>query len=81
MATGNNVFTELATNTCQRNGPIVFGAMLVSLLKYRPNIGVSASAWILCRASQRNAKGESLVALAKEGFKAFYCLCMHGRCL
>ena len=39
MATGNNVFTELATNTCQRNGPIVFGAMLVSLLKYRPNIG------------------------------------------
>ena len=34
----------------------------------------SASAWILCRASQGNAQGESLVVLAKEGFKALYCL-------
>ena len=39
-----------------------------------------ASACILCRASQHNAQGESLVALAKEGFKALYCLCMHDRC-
>ena len=33
----------------------------------------SASSWILCRASQRNTQGESLVALAKENFKALYC--------
>ena len=37
----------------------------------------SASAWKLCRASQRNAQGESLVPLTKEGLKALYCLCMH----
>ena len=41
----------------------------------------SASAWILCRASQRNVLGESLVVWAKDGFKALCCLCMHDRCL
>ena len=44
-------------------------------------VSASASAWILCRASQRIAQRESLIALAKESFKALYCLCMHDRCL
>ena len=44
-------------------------------------LGTSASAWKLFRASQCNAQGESLVALAKEGLKALYCLYMHDPCL
>ena len=31
----HNEFTELATNAGQRDGPIVFGVMLVSLLHWR----------------------------------------------
>ena len=31
-ATGNNMFTELTTNASQRNGFVVFGVLLVSLL-------------------------------------------------
>ena len=33
----------------------------------------------LCRASQHNAQGESVIMLVKEGFD--YCLCMHDHCL